>query len=217
MEYPVRQRTRSTEWQAEALACGAPLYSPGSPFQSRPGRVLWFLSDEKLHVAAVFPNCQPSTLATGDQQALWLLGDSFEVFLARPERPQDLSDETGYWEFQAAPNGRRLGLFFDSPKILRTFRKSETFDIDSLLQHFAIPVDGVDVESNVDAKNSLWSIRLGIPLDLLGGCPVRGEIWFGHSSRYETHSDHPPTLSSTAKFPKANFHDLSSWHRLHTE
>ena len=91
------------------------------------------------------------TEATGDNQNLRGLGDTFSIFI-RPEK------SVGMWEICVTPNGKRFCIYYPGPG--------------NMVMDFAekCPVDGIKVKNSIDGKlncrkvdDKAWTVSVAIP------------------------------------------------------
>ncbi len=157
-----------------------------------------------LQVYAELTDDDIFTQASGLNQRLWELGDSFEMFL-RPE------GQEAYFELQVAPNNHRLQLRYANSAALDRARKTGSI-ADAL-----IPGDAFRSKVWIEDHGSRWCVLAEIPADLICGLrgALAGSIWRYSFSRYDyTRGQDKPVISSTSLHAEANFHRQQEWGRL---
>ena len=176
-------------WQAET----SPHFAPAVV------RAGW--SRNVLQVYAELTDADILTQASGLNQRLWELGDSFEIFL-RPEGRE------AYVEFQVSPNNQRLQLRYANIAALDRARK--TGDLNAVL----IPGDAFSSRTWIEEHNSRWHVLAEIPaLSVCGSSDALGDSrWYFSFSRYDhTHDVGEPVISSTSPHAEADFHRQQEW------
>lgn len=141
------------------------------------------------------------TQASGLNQRLWELGDSFEIFL-RPE------GQEAYFELQVAPNNQRLQLRYASAAALERARKSGS------VAEALIPGEAFRSRTWIEDQQSRWHVLAEIPASLIcdSSDALVGSVWRYSFSRYDyTRGQAEPVISSTSPHAEANFHRQQEW------
>ncbi|MEY4385660.1 MAG: hypothetical protein RLY20_943 [Verrucomicrobiota bacterium] len=176
--------------------------APSSNFAPAVVRVGW--RHNVLWVYAELTDADIFTQASGLNQRLWELGDSFEIFL-RPEAQQE------YFELQVSPNNQHLQLRYVNTAALNRARK--TGDLAEAL----IPGDAFRSRVWIEDQCSRWSVLAEIPAYLICGSSdaLAGSVWRYSFSRYDyTRGEHEPAISSSSPHAEANFHRQEEWGQL---
>ncbi len=176
---------------------------PSPRFAPAVGRVGW--SRNVLQVYAELTDADICTQASGLNQRLWELGDSFEIFL-RPE------GQEAYVELQVAPNNQRLQLRYASTAALDRARKTGS------LADALIPGDAFTSRTWIEDQQSRWLVFAEIPAFLVCGSSdsLSGSRWHFSFSRYDyTRGVDEPVISSSSPHAEANFHRQQEWGVLH--
>lgn len=152
-----------------------------------------FFGGEKflvLHAELVQPG-PPASKATFHGQRLWELGDVVELFLQR-------QGDSGYHEYQVAPNGKTLSLFYPDLASVAAVRAGSR-----AMEEFL--VGGIpDCEIAIGEEG--WSVRMTIPLKA-----SRSEMFRVSCCRYEAREGLPAVISSTSPHPIRDFHRPQDW------
>lgn len=141
------------------------------------------------------------TRATGFNQRLWELGDSFEIFL-RPE------NQEAYVEFQVAPNGCQLQLRYPHAAALDYARQSGS------IACAVLPEKQFRATTWVIPERRLWAVCAVIPARAVCDYTSKlvGSRWRFSFSRYDyTRGEPEPVISSTSPHPAADFHRQQDW------
>jgi hypothetical protein len=160
----------------------------------RPGSVLVSLNDEKLHLHAVLIDEEVMTQASANQQRLWELGDVLELFVQR-------LGENGYTEYQIAPNGLTLALYYPDPACVAEVRAGVR-----PLEEF---LTDTPPQTQVSTTPLGWNVSLMIPLQKSPSHRLRI-----HCGRYDYGSDRPPIISSTSPLTVCDFHRPEDWREV---
>lgn len=171
--------------------------APSEYFAPAVVRVGW--RRNALLVYAELADADIITQATGLNQRLWELGDSFEMFL-RPEGRE------AYVELQVAPNNHRLQLRYADRAALERARQSGS------TAEALIP--GEAFRSAVWVESSRWCVLAEIPAALVCGPrdSLAGQQWHFSFSRYDyTRGRGEPVISCTSPHTCADFHRQAEW------
>lgn len=180
------------EWRAEL----EPDFAPGQV------RVGWRL--DELLVFAELTDRDIFSHATGDNQRMWELGDTFEMFL----RP---SWQTEYCELHVTPNNHRLQLRFPDAAALERLRATDRID------EFTLPGGMFHSRTWVQPENQKWFVFAAVPARMACGRDqlFPGNRWHFSFSRYDyTRGQLEPVISSTSPHPAASFHRQEEWGEL---
>ncbi len=160
----------------------------------RPGSVLMRLTHEELRLHAELIDDEVITTATANQQRLWELGDVLELFVQRV-------GENGYTEYQIAPNGLTLTLYYPDLSCVAAVRSGirqfEEFLTDAPLQ----------AQASKTARG--WTISLSIPVKTHFGDRLRV-----HCGRYDYGRNRHPIISSTSLLTACDFHRPQAWREI---
>lgn len=190
----------SLEWaleSAEPIALGqawkpSPACAPGSV------RIAW--CPDSLLVRAELEDSDVFTKATRDNERLWEMGDTFEVFLE--------AEGAGYYtEMHVAPCNRRLHLKIRPEDYAAIAAKTLALE--------DVAVDPPDFQSRFEIIPFGWAAELLIPAWAIdpAGVITRDSRWRGSFCRYDAASDgRPVELSSTSPHRgEINFHTREDW------
>jgi hypothetical protein len=164
-------------------------------------RVAW--SGDEVLVYAELTDVDIHTKASGLNQRLWELGDSFEMFLGR-------ETEDAYVELQVAPNNQRLQLRYESHAALERARRLNNLD--------AVLISGEAFRSQVWITSGEWHVFAAIPVGLVcvGQTELPGSCWRYSFSRYDyTTGNAEPVISSSSPHAQADFHRKHEWGHLY--
>lgn len=165
-------------------------------------RVGWRL--DELLVLAELTDRDVFSRATGDNQRMWELGDTFEMFL----RP---AGQTEYFELHVTPNNHRLQLRFPDAKALERIRATGRID------EFVLPSGVFHSRTWVQPENQKWFVFAAVPARMACGQAqlIPGSRWHFSFSRYDYTRGHlEPVISSTSPHPVASFHRQQEWGEL---
>jgi hypothetical protein len=185
MPCPLRQN-----WRAQ----------PDANFLPATVRTGWF--EKELLIFAVLTDRDIFTNATGLNQKMWELGDTFEMFL----RPVE---QTSYSEFHVTPNNQRLQLRIPSEPALRAAQNSGVFT------SFLVPGDVI--RSAVWVEPGRWFVFARIPAAAVCEQPrsLAGHEWKFSFSRYDyTRVRKEPVCSSTSPHTMLDYHRQQEWGTL---
>ena len=177
------------EWRAEL----EPDFAPGQV------RVGWRL--DELLVFAELTDRDIFSHATGDNQRMWELGDTFEIFL----RP---AGQTEYFELHVTPNNHRLQLCFPDATALERLRATGRID------EFVFPDGAFHSRTWVQSGNQKWFVFAAVPARMVCGQAqlIPGSRWHFSFSRYDCTRGNPePVISSTSPHVVASFHRQEEW------
>ena len=169
-----------------------------------PGHVRTGWRNDSLLLFAELTDRDIFNTATGINQRMWELGDTFEVFL----RP---AGQTAYVEFHVTPNNQRLQLRISNTKALRRARATNVFD------EFLLAGDLFHSMTWVQPENQKWFVYVAIPTKAVCSQATlhAGSRWNFSFSRYDhTRSGGEPVVSSTSPHIVADFHRQQEWGEL---
>ena len=160
----------------------------------RPGLALITWNRGELHLKAELIDDEVITTATAPRQRLWELGDVVELFFQR-------AGESGYYEYQIAPNGLTLALHYPDPSGVAAVR-SGARQMEEFLT--ALPR-----AAGTLGTSQGWNASLSIPLHAFPGDRIRVSC-----SRYDAGIGRAPIISSTSPHPVRDFHRPQDWREL---
>jgi hypothetical protein len=166
-----------------------------------PGEVRTGWRPDSLLLFAELTDRDIFSAATGMNQRMWELGDTFEMFL----RP---ADRTAYVEFHVTPNNQRLQLRIPSAGALRRARAANVFD------EFLLRGNVFHSVTWVQPENQKWFVHAAIPaIAVCGRARLNaGSRWHFSFSRYDyTRGGSEPVISSTSPHAAADFHRQQEW------
>jgi hypothetical protein len=134
------------------------------------------------------------TTATANQQRLWDHGDVVELFVQRV-------GESGYREYQIAPNGFTLALYYPDISCVVAVRSGELRMEDFL--------SDAPLQSSATKTMAGWKASLSVPLH---GTPV--EKARVSCCRYDAALGRSPIISSTSPHPVRDFHRPQDWREM---
>jgi hypothetical protein len=136
--------------------------------------------------------------STGFNQQMWILGDTFEMFL-RPD------GQNAYCELHVTPNNHHLQLRYSATPIRRDAKAWELARVDEKLfrsQTWLSP----------EAKR--WFVYAEISATLIADrpAPLAGSRWDFSFGRYDYSRDRgEPVISSTSNHAEPDFHRQHEW------
>jgi len=156
---------------------------------------------DELLVFAELTDADIFTQATAQNQRLWELGDTFEIFLR-------LAKQVSYLELQVAPNNRRLQLRYPNAEAVERAR------ILGSVEDFMIREEIFCSHTWLRPKEAKWFVLAQIPACSV--CENRQMLprleWRFSFSRYDyTRGRIDPVISSTSPHVKADFHRQQEW------
>jgi hypothetical protein len=166
-----------------------------------PGFVRIGWHNNALLVFAELLDADVLSRATGLNQRLWELGDSFEIFL----QPVGQSP---YTELQVSPSNCQLQLRYPHPEAVEEARKADNFK-----PYFIVDKAFYSATWVRPAENK-WFVFANIPRNFVCEShePLDGQKWRFSFSRYDyTTSRRKPVVSSTSPHLKPQFHCLKEW------
>jgi len=173
---------------------------PQTQTEFRSGTVCTGWRDNDLFVFAELDDADIFTAATGPNQRMWELGDTFEIFLrAEPQVP--------YIELHVTPPNHRLQLRFASAQAFR----SKGFE------HHLVGGDVFSSWTWIRPDYQHWCLLAQIPSTVVSDVPtsLKGQQWRFSFSRYDyTRGQKKPVLSSTSPHPVFDFHRQEDWGKL---
>jgi len=165
------------------------LPEPEKGFQPGHADVLW--RERFLHLRAEVTDKEVLTTASSHGERLWEHGDVIELFVQRV-------GETGYREYQVAPNGFTLALHYPDISCVAAVRSGGR-----RMEEF---LTGEIPKTEVSITEEGWSLFLSIPLPA-----VPGERFRVSCCRYDAGAGRPPVISSTSPHPVRDFHRPQDW------
>ena len=168
-----------------------------------PGTVWVGWRDHSLLVFAELEDVDIFTRATVDNERMWELGDTFEIFLQPVDSP-------GYVEFHVTPNNRQLQLRFPDSQAMRRAQATNLFE------EFVLP-GGVFL-SRTWVETRKWFIYAEIPALVVCGVnsKLAGTTWRFSFSRYDyVRGRSEPIISSSSPHAAPDFHRREEWGTLH--
>jgi len=169
-----------------------------------PGQVRVGWRRDDLLVFAELTDRDIFSRATSDNQRMWELGDTFEMFF-RPD------GQTEYFEFHVTPNNHRLQLRFPDATALERLRATNRLD------EFVLSGEAFCCQTWVPPENQKWFVFAVIPGSTVC-CQARldvGSCWHFSFSRYDSTSGRSEAvISSTSPHPVADFHRQEDWGEL---
>jgi len=177
------------------------LAKPEEDFTPGIVRVGW--RGNSLLVFAGLEDADIFTHATADNQRMWELGDTFEIFLQAADSP-------GYAEFHVTPNNLHLQLRFPDSETMRRAQAANVFD------EFLLP--GAIFHSRTWVETREWFVYAEIPALVICGVdkPLAGTQWRFSFSRYDYIRGRPePIISSSSPHAAPDFHRRQEWGTLH--
>lgn len=168
-----------------------------------PGMVRAGWRGHSLLVYAELEDADIFTNATANNQRMWELGDTFEMFL----QP---ADSSGYAELHVTPNNLHLQLRFPDSQTVSRARAANLFD------EFLLP--GAIFHSRTWVETRKWFIYAEIPASVICGVdkPLAGTQWRFSFSRYDyVRGRREPIISSSSPHAEPDFHRHQEWGTLH--
>jgi len=156
-----------------------------------PGTAMLWWADGMLHLQADLIDEEVITTATAHGQRLWEHGDVVELFLQK-------EGESGYREYQVAPNGLTLALHYSDITCVAAVRNGERRLEEFLTRE--IPA------AEVTKTEQGWSVSLQVPLHA-----SPGELFRVSCCRYDRIPGGTPVISSTSPHPVRDFHRPQDW------
>ena len=140
------------------------------------------------------------TFARESQQRLWMLGDTFEIFLRA-------MDQEAYFEFHVAPNNLTLQMRFPGAYAAERVGRSQCFD------EIIIQREGFSSKTWVKPENHRWFVFAQIAGGLIGqNADLSGSRWAFSFCRYDyTRGQNVPVISSTSAHTRPDFHRQHEW------
>jgi len=165
-----------------------------------PGKVWAGWRKDSLLVFAELADNDIYTHAKSTNQRMWMLGDTFEMFL-RPDGQEE------YVELHVAPNNHRLQLRFTDAEACRTKEFSEML----------LAEDAFHSVTWVQPETCKWFVYAEIPASVFShhAALPSGMCWHFSFCRYDyTRGESDPVISSTSPHTVANFHNQQDWGQL---
>jgi len=165
-----------------------------------PGFVFTGWREADFFVFAELRDADIFTFAKENQQRLWMLGDTFEIFLRHP-------DQETYFEFHVAPNNLKLQLRFPDTQVAARVGRSQRFE--------EVMVEGDPFVSQTWVKPEIqrWFVLAQISGQLFEQNEnLLGSKWSFSFCRYDyTRGQNVPVISSTSAHTKPDFHRRHEW------
>lgn len=194
----------------QAFAAMTPLqlgqaWLPRAPADFAAGQVRLGWRPDALHVFATLHDADIFSNSTADGQAMWRLGDVFEIF-AR------VLPEVTWYEFHVTPNNHHLELCWPhDPQTSMQLEEQRGYEA------FITPHPIISSRVRVDTERQCWQVLARVPAARLseGGFLEAGRQWLVSFCRYDAWRDgRPEVLSSTSPFKKVSFSRQQEWSRL---
>lgn len=165
-----------------------------------PGLVYTGWKDSDFFVFAELTDADIFTSAKKSGDHLWRLGDTFEIFLGRP-------DQEAYYEFHVAPNNLKLQLSFPNSQSAGWVGRTQRFE--DLMMKGDVFVSHTWIEPKINR----WSVLGRVSGKLLEPkSELVGARWSFSFCRYDyTRGEEVPVISSTSAYTKADFHRRHEW------
>jgi hypothetical protein len=165
-----------------------------------PGLVFTGWKEADFFVFAELIDVDIFTFAKEHQQRLWMLGDTFEIFLRHP-------DQEAYFEFHIAPNNLRLQLRFPDAGAAARVGRSKQFE------EVMMERDAFISRTWVKPEIQRWFVLARIPGRLLDQKDnLSGSQWSFSFCRYDyTREQNVPVISSTSPHRRPDFHRQYEW------
>lgn len=209
LKIPVLPAFEKSDWDAVTAAfAGAPSLTLSQPwlpvpqdrFRSGEVRIGW--RPGALWIRALLDDECVICRATADNQYMWDMGDTFEMFVRA-------ADGEEYFELHATPSGHRLQLAFASDQTIRQLRdqeiKLEDLVVAKPLFRFAARTlaGGWEVLAEIPASTLRW------PDEGMAGREIL--LSFG---RFDAAADgSTPVMSCSSPHRELNFHLQQDWSR----
>ena len=167
----------------------------------RQGTVRFGWTPDALWVLADLSDKHVASRSTGNNQDMWMLGDVFEIFIARRGSPR-------YLELHVTPNNHRLHLRWTKRDLAKVLGKAKT------VADFHSDPDAFQswVRLNPDSKS--WQVLAKIPAAIFPGDTIfkaRQRLALSFS-RYDVGpAETNKVLSSTSPHRKLNYHRRHEW------
>lgn len=157
--------------------------------------------ENALVIFADLPDVDIRTDARENHEAMWLLGDVFEIFVKR-----EAFDP--YFELHVTPNNHCLQLRFPDAQALGALSETK-----GSWRDFIVTDPVFSYRARVDAAAKKWQVFARVPWkSLAGDSPVKPESWKLSCCRYDYRSDlEKPVLCSTSLHEVLNYHRQSDW------
>jgi len=142
--------------------------------------------------------------STDHDQDMWLLGDVFEIFIAR-------KDEPFYLELHVTPHNHRLHLIWPADVMEKIQSKVATLD------DFRRPHSAFDSWVQKPEGECKWQVLARIPASILpnGQTFEAGQILELSFSRYDSGPEGTPDiLSSTSPHRELSYHRRHEWREV---
>jgi hypothetical protein len=165
------------------------LAEPEEGFRPGIARISWCRGE--LHLEVELIDDEVSTTATAHQQRLWEQGDVVELFL-------QCVGESGYHEYQIAPNSLTLALYYPDLSCVAAVR-SGARRMEEFLTTLPTTAEALRTPQG-------WNARLSIPVHAVPGDRLRVSC-----SRYDAGTGRSPIISSTSPHPLRDFHRSQDW------
>ena len=156
-----------------------------------PGTATFLWDHGMLRLQADLVDEEVITTATAHGQKLWEHGDVVELFIQK-------EGESGYREYQVAPNGFTLSLHYPAITCVTAVRNGERRMEEFLTKE--IPA------AEVSKTDHGWGVSLSVPLP-----STPGEKFRVSCCRYDHTPGGAPVISSTSPHPVRDFHRPQDW------
>jgi len=165
-----------------------------------PGLVYTGWKNSDFFVFAELPDADIFTFAKDPGDRLWRLGDTFEIFLGRP-------DQEAYYEFHVAPNNLTLQLHFPNSQAAEWAGRTQRFE------ELMMNGDAFVSQTWIKPETKRWFVLGRISGRLLETSgELAGARWSFSFCRYDyTRGEEVPVISSTSPHAKADFHRRQEW------
>lgn len=185
-----------------ALSLGQPWNAKVEPgFRPAEVQVRW--DRDALIVQADLRDDDLRTLATGDNQRMWQLGDVFEMFI-------QVEGRRDYAELHVTPGGHRLHMKY--PDVGGKMASGRVLAYEEML------VSPVGFTATAARTPDGWRVDARVPARVLGLDEFQsGQELRLSFSRYDASAEGDPVLSTTAAHPIVAFHRPDEWTRVRLE
>ncbi len=170
----------------------------------RPATVRFGWQPDALWVLAELPDDFITTRSSDHNQDMWMLGDVFEIFIARKDSPQ-------YLELHVTPHNHRLHLICSLENTQKIRDKKASLD------DFRRPPSAFDSWVQKPEGQKKWRVLVRIPTSILpeGESFAEGQKLELSFSRYDAGPEGTPDiLSSTSAHQKLSYHRRHEWREV---
>jgi hypothetical protein len=201
-----------SDFDGEELESVRRVFCKGEPFRMKqnwlpvsqqkfePGLVYIGWKDSDLFVFAELTDADIFTSAKHPGDHLWRLGDTFEIFLGRP-------DQEAYYEFHVAPNNLKLQMHFRDGQTVEWVSRTQRFE-DLMMKG-----DAFVSQTWVKSEIKRWFVLARVFGKLLEpNGELAGARWSISFGRYDySRGEEVPVISSTSLHTKEDFHRRHEW------